>query len=46
MEPFLGEECQEGPEPPDDICDECGSQMEWTLDLDGVQRRECPNCND
>jgi|GEM_PF-5379822 len=46
MQPFFGDECKEEPEPADDICNECGSRMEWTLDLDGVQRLECPDCDD
>lgn len=27
-----------------DRCEDCGTPLEWTLDLDGVQRRVCPNC--
>ncbi|MFC6614461.1 hypothetical protein ACFQAS_05745 [Halopenitus salinus] len=25
-------------------CSECGATLEWTLDVDGVQHLECPNC--
>ncbi|RMB23816.1 hypothetical protein [Haloplanus aerogenes] len=45
MQPFFGDE-PDDPEPDEqNVCDDCGSRMEWTLGLDGVQRRECPNCD-
>ncbi len=25
-------------------CEECGSQLEWRLALNGVTRLECPRC--
>jgi hypothetical protein len=29
----------------DEICDNCGTELEWTLNLDGVQKRVCPSCD-
>jgi len=26
------------------LCNECGSRLEWELRLDGVTARNCPNC--
>jgi len=49
MQPFFGDDPEEPAEEPDredDICNDCGARMEWTLDLDGVQRLECPDCDD
>jgi len=47
MDPIPGGECQQGDESDgsdDATCDRCGRELEWTLDPDGVQRRECPHC--
>jgi hypothetical protein len=49
MEPIPGQECHcgestETERDDSERCDQCGAKLEWTLDLDGVQRRECPNC--
>jgi|AntRauTorcE11898_2_1112593.scaffolds.fasta_scaffold186543_2 hypothetical protein len=37
-----GSDCEA--ESDDETCDRCGRELEWTLDHDGVQRRECPHC--
>lgn len=29
-----------------DVCDACGAELEWTLDVDGTQHKECPRCDD
>lgn len=26
-------------------CDDCGSELEWTLTLDCIQKRVCPECS-
>lgn len=26
-------------------CERCGTEKEWTLDVNGVQRLECPWCD-
>lgn len=28
-----------------DRCSDCGAQFEWSLRLDGVTERVCPDCN-
>lgn len=46
MDPIPGQECHDSDDgSDDDRCDDCGAELEWTLDPDGVQRRECPNCD-
>lgn len=27
-----------------DRCTDCGAELEWRLDVDGVQHHECPKC--
>ena len=45
-EEIHGEHSHEQREDKEDICDNCGTALEWTLDVDGVQRRVCPSCGD
>ena len=49
MEPIPGDDChcsetQTEQNDTEDSCDHCGATLEWTLDIDGVQRLECPHC--
>jgi predicted RNA-binding Zn-ribbon protein involved in translation (DUF1610 family) len=52
MQDFFGSGCiqdedsktEQGDGDDAERCDRCGAELEWTLDLDGVQRLECPNC--
>jgi len=49
MQPAPGQECSCGDDQSggtDDRCDDCGGALEWTLGVDGVQRRVCPHCED
>jgi hypothetical protein len=45
MDPIPGDKSDSSEEGDDGTCDRCGREMEWTLDPDGVQRRECPHCD-
>ena len=47
MDPIPGGECHSDDEEADDwTCDQCGRELEWTLDPEGVQRKVCPHCDE